>query len=365
MWAFGASKYGQIGDGQARVTGFASTPNPTPTKIAGLSHIVAISGGGLVGLALDDQGQIWSWGYNEDGALGIASSDTGLISAPVKVKQDSTCGVAKAISVGGDGFGDHALMIGINGVVCAWGNNRSGQLGIGSSNIYIASPTALTSISDIVAISAGANHSLALKNFGVLYVFGDNTYYQLSTSSFMGSLSPFEAASAGTRIKYSTIAAGSVANHIMTTAADVLVPYADRLFLWGKGQASDGSNTNCTAYCQPAGYDPDQTDLIAAGSNYSLLTRKDGSLWSWGDNTYGQLGGPLLTSPTRYFPAKIADNLGGQKIVAISAAYRHSVALTADGRVWTWGDNTYGQLGRATPIVSYLPTEIAGFNAKQ
>lgn len=82
------------------------------------------------------------------------------------------------------------------------------------------------------------------------------------------------------------------------------------------------------------------TPRIDAGGNYTLALRADGTLWSWGDNTFGQLGdGPLIP---RNVPGKIGTDSSWN---AVSAGFYHAVALKSDGTIWVWGDNTRDQLG--------------------
>lgn len=94
---------------------------------------------------------------------------------------------------------------------------------------------------------------------------------------------------------------------------------------------------------------------VAAGGNHTLALRKDGTVWAWGDNFWGELGDG--TRRTRDVPAPVP---GLPPIVAIAAGYLHSMALAADGTVWAWGDNHYGQLGSEAPAWSYRPARVEG-----
>lgn len=99
------------------------------------------------------------------------------------------------------------------------------------------------------------------------------------------------------------------------------------------------------------------TDLVA-GSFHSMVRTSDGALHAWGWNGYGQLGDGTTTD--RLVP--VAVNLAaanGEPIQAISCGGQHSIALTADGRVLTWGDNTDGRLGDGSTNARALPGELA------
>ncbi len=98
-----------------------------------------------------------------------------------------------------------------------------------------------------------------------------------------------------------------------------------------------------------------EATAVAVGGNHTLALRKDGTVWAWGDNFWGELGDG--TRHTRDVPAPVP---GLPPIVAIAAGYLHSMALGADGTVWAWGDNHYGQLGTASPAWSYQPVRVDG-----
>ena len=90
---------------------------------------------------------------------------------------------------------------------------------------------------------------------------------------------------------------------------------------------------------------------IAGGYQHSLGLKADGTVWAWGYNNYGQLGDGSTTN--RLTPVPVSGLTG---CVAIAAGYYHSLGLKADGTVWAWGYNNYGQLGddstanRLTPV---------------
>lgn len=82
------------------------------------------------------------------------------------------------------------------------------------------------------------------------------------------------------------------------------------------------------------------TPMVANGDNYSLILKSDGSVWSWGRNTSGQLGDGTTTD--RDDPIQVA---GLSDVVAIDACASTSMALKGDGTVWAWGNNFKCQLG--------------------
>ena len=93
---------------------------------------------------------------------------------------------------------------------------------------------------------------------------------------------------------------------------------------------------------------------IDAGDYFSIALKADGTVWTWGQNTYGQLGNGV-SNGTVVYPEKI-DSLSD--IIKIAAAGQTAVALKTDGTVWTWGRNDNGQLGNGTTVSSNVPVQV-------
>ena len=90
---------------------------------------------------------------------------------------------------------------------------------------------------------------------------------------------------------------------------------------------------------------------IAAGSSHSLAITADGTLYAWGDNQFGQLGNGSTVQSSK--PMEIGSNF-----VVVSAGNAHSLAITSDGTLWAWGSNSYGKLGDGTTTNRTYPTPI-------
>ncbi len=93
--------------------------------------------------------------------------------------------------------------------------------------------------------------------------------------------------------------------------------------------------------------------VLAAGHYHTLAIQKDGSLWAWGRNDYGQLG--LGDTTDRIAPVQVGT---GTKWVAVAAGGDHSLGLTIDGRLWAWGNNEAGQLGLGNANEKWCPTLV-------
>jgi alpha-tubulin suppressor-like RCC1 family protein len=162
VWACGRNNYGQLGDG-------TTIDKSIPVQISSLSGIVDIAAGYGHSLFLRNDGTVWACGYNVYGQLGDGTTTNK--SNPVQIS--SLSGIV-AIAIGGG----HSLFLKNNGTVWACGWNSYGQLGDGTTNNK-STPVQISSLSGITAIAAGHVHSLFLKNDGTVWSCGDNIWGQL------------------------------------------------------------------------------------------------------------------------------------------------------------------------------------------
>ena len=162
VFAWGTNRYGQLGNNSRR-TSFV------PVQVQGLygegnlRNIVAVSAGEKHSLALNSDGEVYAWGGNSNGQVGTGSTRF-IYRVPVLVTALTD---VVAISAGGN----HSLAL-KNDTVWAWGVNTSGEVGNGSAVYSIKIPVQVTALTDVVAISAGGNHSLALKDDGTVWAWG-------------------------------------------------------------------------------------------------------------------------------------------------------------------------------------------------
>jgi RHS repeat-associated protein len=120
--------------------------------------------------------------------------------------------------------------------------------------------------------------------------------------------------------------------------------------------SSGGTPAILTAPTEVAGLQG--VTAIAAGDRHILVLKGDGTVWAWGDNSYGQLGdGGTTSSPT---PVQVVGLTG---VTKIAAGGNHSLAVAADGQVWAWGDNADGEVGNGTTTNSSVPVAVSGLPA--
>jgi alpha-tubulin suppressor-like RCC1 family protein len=155
--------------------------------VKNLTDAKAIAAGDYHSLALKENGTVWAWGMNDWGQLGIGPDPRPSYLppsyVPVKVKNLTD---AKAIAAG-YGF---SLALKKDGTVRAWGDNDSGQLGNGPRLTETTLPVDVKNLTDAKAIAAGDYHSLALKENGTVWAWGDNAVGQLGNATTLRSYVP-------------------------------------------------------------------------------------------------------------------------------------------------------------------------------
>jgi len=136
------------------------------------------------------------------------------------------------------------------------------------------------------------------------------------------------------------------------------------LFSWGsnlQGQLGDGTNTDRVSPVQvqvtaPTTGTISPWTMVAAGEEHTVALRADGTLWAWGYNFYGQLGDG--TNIDRNVPTRIGSGTGW---VFVAAGKWHTIAIDKTGVLWAWGANFNGQLGDGTTAAKSVPTKIGAF----
>jgi alpha-tubulin suppressor-like RCC1 family protein len=331
LLSWGANNQGQLGDS-------TSTTRATPVSVANALDIVAIAAGTGFSLALKSDGKLLAWGDDGDGQLGD-NTEFSSKSSPTNVAVATDI---IAIAAGAE----FSLALKSDGTVLSWGDNLSGQLGDSADELRQPQPVLVTNATDVIAIAAGALHSLALKADGTVLSWGSDTFGQLGNDSTLkAQLAPVSVLNASNIV---AIAAGS--GHSLALKAD------GTLLSWGSDNNGQlGNNDSLTNNPTPVSVSSAKDIIaIAAGTSHSLALKADGTLLSWGSDTAGELGNndELSNSP---IAVPVADAMN---IVAIAAG-SHSLALKADGTLLSWGSNLDGQLGANLALNTKKPTPVS------
>ncbi|MBI3233425.1 MAG: T9SS type A sorting domain-containing protein [Bacteroidetes bacterium] len=331
LWAWGGNSHGQLGIGD-------SSERLTPVQVGVDSTWISVALGKFHTIALKSDGTLWAWGLNNQGQLGDGSDSTRYI--PERIGLDSSW----TLLIAGE---NHSLGLKSNGTLWSWGQNTYGQLGT-SDTLIRSQPTQVGSSNNWVNIACGVNHSFGIKSNGTLWDWGLNNYGQLGNGTFINQKSPLQI---GSDNKWVNITGGIY--HSLALKSN------GTLWGWGrnnKGQLGDGSNINRSAPLQ-IGKDNIWVAL-SAGNEHNIGLQSDGTISTWGSNNNGQLGDSSTTNSNS--PIKLTTNL--YIWINVSGGYHHTVGLKSDGTIWSWGYNTYGQLGLGDTAYRYSPVQIGKDN---
>ncbi len=349
--------------------GMARSGSTTLTVIASSnSRVVAIAAGDLQSFALKSDGTLWGWGANAGGNLG-----TGAVSVSEESPVETLFSNAASI----DGGGEVTVVAKRDGTVwmTAWFDYLLGQGDNGGDDsglpTPLPTPIQVTSVTGAVAVAAGYSHSLALKDDGTVWAWGDNLFDQLGLGAswqHQRSETPYQVRLNDVGLwltDVTAIAAGS--NHSLALKEDGTV------WAWGNNiEGQLGINTPLGGGEDETRPNPVQVEgisgvtAICAGAAFSAALKDDGTVWTWGDNEFGQLGdgtagltGSIFSSvPLQVHGLNNDGYLTG--IEAIACGGFHVAALRSDGTVWEWGDNTYSQMAHGTAATQNSPLQVSG-----
>jgi alpha-tubulin suppressor-like RCC1 family protein len=285
----------------------------------------------------------WAWGLNTNGRLG--NNSTSARSSPVSVVGGFSDWVH--ISAGNE----HSVALRANGSAWAWGSNFNGRLG-NSSTIDRSSPIPVVGgFSDWVQVSAGDRHSVAHRANGSAWAWGLNNNGRLGDGTITNRSSPVSVI--GGFLDWVQISPGYA--HTIALRAN------GSAWVWGGnsfGQLGDDSTTAKSSPVSVIGGFQDWVQ-ISAGRYHSAALRANGSAWAWGSNSNGRLGDD--TTIGRSSPVSVIGGLSDW--VQISAGYAHTIALRANGSAWAWGYNIDGRLGDDTITAKSSPVSVvSGFS---
>lgn len=327
---WGDNQFGQLGKGSQRqsfdVAEF-KTKN-AELDISALRDIVTASDYSYMWM---EDGSLWGVGNNSYLPLTVRA---GAYSTHVKINLPPCKSVAMAT-----GFG-HAMILTEEGRVYAWGRNSEYQVGNGKRG-HVQEPYLLP-LQNIVQIACGGKFSLALDKDGQLWGWGDNEYHSLLPGTTEPQKSPVKIDTGDIDIAFIDACGGSV----------VLLDTAGTLWTWGRNDFHQcGYDTRGKAVKTPQAVPlPLPVSYVAAYSSQTYAILTDGSLWSWGNNSYGQLGQGFRSSSTEgVLPGKAWD----ANVVLVQGGSLFCIAMLEDGTLLSAGISKFGQLGEGGSTSKY------------
>ena len=253
-----------------------------------------------------------------------------------------------------------------DGTARAAGDNSQGQLGAGSPDPYRATPIQViqspgVALSNIKAVSAGGWHTLFLLEDGTVRAVGKNQYGQLGDTTTTDRNIPVPVLGPNNAPLTNIVAVSAGGEHSLFLAADSTVWAVGHNY---SGQLGDPATNNqqvrrVVKVKGPDGINPLRGIIaIAAGSWHSLFLTKDGRVWATGRNNEGQLGDGTTRNRSTVVPVVKADGSPFDSVIAVAAGHHHSLFLRQDGSVWAVGYNAVGQLGDGTLQRRLTPVRV-------
>jgi alpha-tubulin suppressor-like RCC1 family protein len=301
-----------------------------------------ISAGSAHNIGLKADGTIWSWGDNTSGQMGIGYTSDGQTT----MVQTGTDTDWSRISAGT--FGTMALKTNPagGGTLWAWGGSATGFLGELGDRF---TPTQIGTNSDWVSVSCGSTHSVYRKTDGTIWTlgFGENGQLGLGSGN-NGVLVPTQI---GTSSDWSLITTNADSQHT------VALKNNGALWAWGSnnfGQLGDPNIDDITEVSIPnqIGTALDWS-AVSLGSAWTVALKTNKTIWVWGDNSVGELG--LGDTINRLTPTQLNSEINW---AAIAAGGGHVIARKNNGTLWVWGGNSAGALGLGNTVDRNIPTVL-------
>jgi alpha-tubulin suppressor-like RCC1 family protein len=334
VWGWGGNGYGQLGT-------YDMVNKSTPVTIQGSTKtFCSIDGGNNYTIGLDNRGQVWGWGNNYYGQLG--DNSVIAICTPVSIHgvKKTFCSIVLGVS--------NTIGLDHRGQVWGWGYNLYGQLG-NNSIISERTPVSILGASKTFCKITNSNYfSIGIDNRGQVWGWGNNYNAQLGDNSTTNQCTPVSIL--GAKKTFCNVGVG----YKFSFGID----YTGQVWSWGENNKGQLGVNSFVSYCTPVSILGAKKTFckVIGGEWHALAIDHNGRVWSWGYNNYGQLGNN--DTPNKYTPVSI---LGNKKTFCnITGGFGITTGIDNHNQVWSWGDNSLGQLGDNTVINQCTPVLIAG-----
>lgn len=327
--SWGYNDYGQLGLGN-------TTTYSSPKQIGSLTDWKVLIAGGNSSYGIKTDGTLWSWGDNYFGQLGLGS--TARYSSPKQVGALTNwlSIVSGYVAV---------LATKTDGTLWTWGRNDNGQLGLGNTTNY-SSPKQVGALTNWSNIASSNYSSYATKTDGTLWVWGYGGYGELGIGGSVTKSSPTQV---GALTNWLSVTAGVYFAHAIKTDGTLWA-------IGGRNQSGQLGLGNITYYSSPKQVGAlTNWKSVSNGTYYhATAVKTDGTLWTWGQGLQGQLG---LNNTTNYSSPKQVGSLTTWSS-SVGGRYYCAAAIKTDGSLWLWGNNTYGQLGMGNVTTYSSPVQL-------
>ena len=423
LYTFGKGDHGKLGHGRCEDNKDAAHPYAhencqegrcsenakEPKKVSNLSatHLVKVTSLSTHAVALTKSGEIYTWGNGDKHRLGHGTTEKEYQPRIVSVLSDKPKVSDIACGLG------HTLCLLETGELFSWGNGSNGRLGLGDQDDReLAAPVTIFKSSTgcqegrkapfVVGVFCGASHSLAIARDGRCYSWGKNNQGQCGHGNILDNLVPSEIEQLSPsnlytkRLKNETQDQSSSAVHGRTeveSKAEAKAPKIDKDFavkqMAGGWEHTLALTRDGALYSFGSGYKDSRREILppvlghgsterelsprqimtlmderitycSCGWDHSMAINEAGELFTWGAGTNGKLGHG--NEECQSIPQKV-ENLQAYSIVQAEGGCEHTLALTSEGYVFSWGHGDSGRLGHGNSRTEKLPKRIDVFEA--
>ena len=231
------------------------------------------------------------------------------------------------------------------GTLWLWGYNQYSQLGDNTFTNRSSPVQTVSGGTNWRLVNSGWYHTTAIKTDGTLWLWGRNDNGGLGDNSRTRRSSPVQTVAAGTNWRL-------VSGGYYHTAA---IKTDGTLWTWGRGSDGQLGDNTIASKSSPVQTVSGGTNwkFVSAAADYTMAIKTDGTLWTWGYNGNGQLGDNTFTNRS----SPVQTVAGGSTWKSVNGFQHHTAGIKTDGTLWLWGLNGYGQLGDNSITVRTSPVQ--------
>jgi alpha-tubulin suppressor-like RCC1 family protein len=284
------------------------------------------------------EGELYCWGNNRDGQLGVGNTDDHLD------VQNVALGLHVVATCAGEA---HSCALAEDRSLHCWGKNLHGELGLGDFEAR-TQPTHLEGVS-FVRIACGGYNSCGIRGDGTLFCWGENFEGKLGQDDSFTAPDSSLPREVRAGINFHDVSVGQ--GHVCAVTRD------GALYCWGRntdGQLGIGTDEPQLRTPARVGTSSDYR-AVAAGQRHSCAIRAGGTLWCWGTDSDGSLGLEVAPETRVTSPSQVKMMQG---FTGLSANWFHTCALRGDRSLYCWGRNAEGQLGLGDIMPRALPSRV-------
>tara|TARA_R110000744_G_C19272099_1_gene552599 strand:- start:50 stop:1144 length:1095 start_codon:yes stop_codon:yes gene_type:complete len=324
------------GKAQLNLTG---PDNSSPVMVTDFPATASFGASTQSMFVITEGGELWSWGLNTNGTLGLGN--TTAYSSPIQV------GALTDWAIAGHSAYHTFHAVKSDGTLWGWGRNNQAMIGDGTT-IARSSPVQIGALTDWATAVSNSTNGAATKTNGTLWTWGYGLYGALGDGTTVKRSSPVQVGSDTDWLKI----------NLGSNLSGMAIKSNGTLWSWGwgnNGQSGTGVDSPKNSNVTQVGARTDWVDLLQGSHSPQIALTSAGKLYAWGYNASGALG---LGNTTNYSSPVQIGALTDWASISGSSGQRSSFATKTDGTAWSWGFNHQGQLGLGNTTDYSSPVQI-------